>query len=72
MTTYNNVPRILRLDEVMRITGLSRSTIYELMNAKNFPQSVKLGKHSVGWLESEVIEWINHIVAARDEETQPF
>lgn len=72
MTTYSSIPRIVRLDEVKRLTGLSRSTIYELMKAKNFPQSAKLGKHSVGWIETEVFDWINHLIEARNANTQPF
>lgn len=72
MTTYNTAPRILRLKEVITMTGLSRSTIYELMNAKNFPKAVKLGRHSVGWLESEVLEWVKHLLDARDVGVAPF
>ena len=35
--------RILRLPEVLALTGLSKSTIYRLMPVGEFPQSVKLG-----------------------------
>ena len=72
MTIATVTPRILRLDDVLTRTGLSRSTIYELMKTKNFPQSAKLGKHSVGWIEAEVTEWVNHVIAARNENTEPF
>ena len=65
-------PRILRLYAVKDQTGLSRSTIYELMKAKNFPQSLKLGAHSVGWIESEIKEWIDHLIEARKSGTDPF
>ena len=72
MTNYSSAHRILRLEEVKRLTGLSRSTVYELMSKGNFPKSVKLGQHSVGWLEAEVIEWINHLLDARTANSKPF
>ena len=72
MTMNNTVPRILRLKEVQKTTGLSRSTIYDHMKAGNFPMRVQLGGHSVGWVESEVLDWIKHIIHARDEGTTPF
>ncbi|WP_198169945.1 helix-turn-helix transcriptional regulator [Burkholderia pseudomallei] len=38
--------------------GLSKSEIYRRVAAGRFPQSVKLGPKSVGWLESDVDAWI--------------
>ena len=51
--------RLLRLREVLRLTGLSRSTLYRKLKANEFPKPVKLGKRAVAWRESEVIDWIN-------------
>lgn len=64
--------RILRLKEVQTMTGLSRSTIYDHMKAKNFPQPIKLGTHSVGWIESEIQDWIGFLMEARNEGTSAF
>lgn len=51
--------KILRLKEVQRMTGLSRSTIYAEIAKGKFPKQVKLtGARSVGWHESAVIQWI--------------
>jgi len=51
--------RILRLKEVQRMTGLSRSTIYAEITKGNFPKQVKLtGARSVGWYENVVVEWV--------------
>lgn len=50
--------RILRLPEVMAITGLPRSTIYAAMANGTFPASVKLSARSVGWSEQAVRKWI--------------
>lgn len=48
---------ILRLKQVMKITGLSRSSIYARMK-KDFPQSIKLGERSVGWLDIDIKNWV--------------
>jgi prophage regulatory protein len=49
---------ILRLPAVKARTGLSRSTIYLKASAGSFPRPVSLGARSVGWLESEIEDWI--------------
>ncbi|MCG8024974.1 MAG: AlpA family transcriptional regulator [Candidatus Thiodiazotropha endolucinida] len=50
--------RILRLPEVIQLTGLSSSSIYLRMANNEFPESVSLGGRAVGWLEQDVDEWI--------------
>ncbi len=51
--------RIVRLKEVQRMTGLSRSTIYALIAKGTFPKQIRLtGARSVGWHEHIVIQWI--------------
>lgn len=49
---------VLRLPEVKKMTGLSRSSIYAMVANKSFPKPIKLGERAVGWLETEVAEWI--------------
>ena len=49
---------ILRLPKVKAITGLSRSTIYLRMSEGTFPQHISLGSRAVGWLRSEVADWM--------------
>jgi prophage regulatory protein len=57
---------ILRLPAVKARTGLSRSTIYNRISSGTFVAPIKLGPHSVGWLESEVEAWIDlQITASR-------
>lgn len=50
---------ILRLPEVKHRTGLSRSTIYLRISMGTFPPQVDLGGRAVGWIESEVNDWLN-------------
>lgn len=54
---------ILRLPAVRHATGLSRSTIYLRVAEGTFPRPVHLGGRSVGWLESEVEEWVERRIA---------
>ena len=49
---------ILRLPEVLQATGLSRSTIYRLVQAGNFPPSLKLTARTIGWYSTDIDSWI--------------
>ncbi len=53
---------ILRLNAVKARTALSRSSIYKLISEKRFPAAVRLGSRAVGWLESEIEEWLSNRV----------
>ena len=50
--------RIIRLKDVIALTGLSISTIYLRMVQGKFPKKINLGSRAVGWISSEVNEWI--------------
>ncbi|TAF74937.1 MAG: AlpA family phage regulatory protein [Alphaproteobacteria bacterium] len=56
------IERILRRRDVEARTGLSRSSIYKKLAEHTFPQPIKLGGRSVGWLETEIEAWIKHCV----------
>jgi prophage regulatory protein len=47
----------LRLNEVIRLTGLARSTVYRLMAANSFPAPCRLGARAVGWRNTDVAQW---------------
>ncbi|MDH1337628.1 AlpA family phage regulatory protein [Comamonas thiooxydans] len=51
--------QVIRIEEVLNITGLSRSMIYKLMAQERFPRPIALGDRAVGWYEEDVIRWIN-------------
>jgi prophage regulatory protein len=51
--------RVLRRKEVIRLTGLSASTIWRLERRGDFPARLQLGPQAVGWLEDEIHAWIN-------------
>jgi len=55
---------ILRLPAVKTRTGLSRSTIYLRISEDSFPRPISLGGRAVGWIESEVDEWLEQQIEA--------
>jgi prophage regulatory protein len=58
--------RFIRLPEVLARTGLSPATIYRQIKVGRFPAQVTLGIRAVGWIESEIDDWIEaRILAAR-------
>ena len=58
--------KIIRLNQVKDVTGLGRSTIYKYIAEGSFPKPISLGDRCVGWLESEIYDWILARVAERD------
>ena len=57
-------PSISRLKATTARTGLSRAVIYKLKAEGKFPPSIQLSARSIGWLDSDIDEWIAQRVAA--------
>lgn len=60
--------RIIRLSEVLASTGLARSTLYKYVSEGCFPKPVSLGDRAVGWVESEIQDWVLARIEERDRE----
>ena len=61
--------RFLRIQDVMSLTGLGRSTIYKFMaDETDFPKSVPLGGRAVAWVESEIEECMESRLSMRDNQ----
>lgn len=56
--------KIIRLPEVIKKTGLSRSTIYLRMSKGDFPLSISLGERAVGWVEQDIDQWLDTCISA--------
>ena len=54
-----SITRVWRLPEVMTQTGLSRSSIYEMISRDEFPRQINLGPRAVGWVAEEILAWID-------------
>lgn len=57
--------KILKLPEVTAMTGLSRSSVYDFVKKGAFPAPIPLGSRAVGWLESDIANWIEQRAAMR-------
>lgn len=53
-----NPSDLIRMKEVVQMTGLSRSTLYRLQQMEEFPKAVKLGCRSVAWVRGDISDWI--------------
>lgn len=63
----SDIPRrVMRLKEVMHVSGLGRSSIYNYMNNGKFPKCRPLGGGIVGWSSVEVQEWVDARLDGRD------
>ena len=58
---------ILRLPETIKRTGKSRSSIYLDIKSGTFPQPIKLGVRSIGFIECEIDDWIDDKIRASRE-----
>jgi prophage regulatory protein len=50
--------KIIREPELLKLVGLSRTTLWRREKAGDFPKRRQLSSRSVGWVLSEVLEWI--------------
>ena len=58
--------RLMRLKEVMCVTGLSRSSIYRYISEGRFPESVSIGKRTTAWIDKEILRWVASRIDRRD------
>jgi prophage regulatory protein len=61
------VDEFLKVHSVLVAAGVSRSTLYEMMEAGKFPRPVKPNDdRAVRWLATEVADWQRKRIEARD------
>ncbi|WP_082833092.1 AlpA family phage regulatory protein [Geobacter anodireducens] len=53
--------RMIRLPEILNLTGVSRSTIWRWIKAGNFPRPVRMSPGTIGWRSSDVLGWIDSL-----------
>jgi prophage regulatory protein len=54
----NAMQSLIRLPEVRRLTGLSRTTIYRLERESRFVARVRIGDRAIAWRLAEVVSWV--------------
>lgn len=57
--------RVLRIRQVCEKVGVCRARVYELEREGRFPKRIRLGMNAVGWVESELDQWIAERMAER-------
>lgn len=74
VSPYMEGKAVMRLPQVMAALGVSRSTLYLKMDPKSkyydteFPMRIKLGAKAIGWIEDEIL---NYIEILRDRRIGP-
>ncbi len=63
--------RLLRRRQVEEITGMSRSSIYRLMQDGEFPRPVRIGPAAVRWRASDITAWLESRPVTRSEFDSP-
>ncbi len=58
---YTNM---LRIGEVCRRTGLSKSQVHRMVEESGFPEPIKLSRRAIAWVAAEVENWLRARIAA--------
>ena len=59
--------KIIKLHDVKELTTFSSSTIYRLASQGRFPKPIKLAERSSGWIEQEVLDYLDNCIDQRDK-----
>lgn len=60
--------RLIRITEVLHMSGLSRTSLYRSIRTEHFPAPVKLTARSVAWPHDEVVAWVEERVRIRNNQ----
>ena len=58
--------QLLTLKEVIAVVGVSKATIYRMINKGEFPDSKKLGARTVRWENEEIQNWVESLSVERE------
>lgn len=61
--------RLLSKRQLREVVLYSPQHIQRLENAGKFPKRIRLGQNRVGWVEDEVLAWLQERIDARDMPT---
>lgn len=60
--------QLLRIDDVERLTGIRKSSLYAKIKTGGFPCPVRITARSVAWPSSRVQAWIQARIAEADQQ----
>lgn len=55
---------IMRMTDVCSELGVSRASVYRLLESGGFPKPLKLGKRAIGWERDHIQQWVKSRSAA--------
>ena len=61
---------MLRIAQVIELTGLSRSSIYAMVKRGEFPDNHPIGSRAVAWREADVLQWLSDRGVPVDHESR--
>jgi len=50
--------KIIRIKDLCKKLGISRTSIYRYMKLNKFPRPIVLSTNTIGWKECEIDEWV--------------
>ena len=57
---------LIKINELIAMTKLSRPTIYRLIKAGKFPSQLQTSPKTVAWEKSEIEGWIRKLIMERE------
>jgi prophage regulatory protein len=63
-----NIDPIVRLPDLLEITGLGRTTIYKLIASGSLQKPLRLSPRSIGWRSSVIQAWLDARASGNDRE----
>ena len=58
--------RLMSIQEVVEMVGLSRATIYDMVKRNKFPPPYRAGLRAARWRMSDVQKWIAALTTATE------
>ncbi len=58
------IPLLIDREEVCKLVGLSRTTIYRMIGSGDFPNRVQIGSKRVAWRYADILSWVEGRSAA--------
>jgi prophage regulatory protein len=55
--------RLIRVDQVLKLSAMPKSSLYAAIAAGKFPAPIKLSERSSAWVLAEVEQWVEQRIA---------
>ena len=62
LTMMEEPDRLLRMEEILAMLGISESTLRRMIDEGRFPKPIYIAQRSPRWWRSEILKWIESLV----------